>query len=127
MAIPSLQRFLSRQVMPNPLVHVIGSPDRFGHFGKGTFDESAEPLYRVFPKDKDILRTVKIVCGYLRIICQKLLVIKEGFEGTAGQTGLSLLADVNDTVRAGKTVEVLRISKLLCRGAGNDKIAHKAF
>ena len=102
--------------MPYPLVHVVGGADRFGHFGKRTFDEGTELLYRVFPKDKDILRTVKIVCGYLRIICQKLLVIKEGFEGASGQTGLSLLADVNDTARAGKTVEVLRISKLGVRG-----------
>lgn len=93
--------------MPNPLVHIVRSTNGFGHFCQGTFHESAEPVYRVFAEDEDVLRAVEVVGGYLRVVRQELLAVEEGFEGAAGQTGLSSLANVNDTAGAGETVEVL--------------------
>ncbi len=113
--------------MPYPLVYVVGGADGFGDFGEGAFDEGAEAVRGVFAEDEDVLRTVEVVRGYLRVVRQELLAVEEGFEGAAGQTSLSSLANVDDTAGAGETVEVLGIGELLCRGAGDDEIARQAF
>ena len=117
----------SWQVMPYPLVYVVGGADGFGHFGKGAFDEGAELFFRILAKDKDVLRTVEVIARYLRIIGQELFAVEEGFEGAARQAGLSLLADVDNAARAGKAVEVLGIGELLRRRAGDNEIAREAF
>ena len=113
--------------MPYPLVHVVGGADGFGDFGEGAFDEGTEAVRGVFAEDEDVLRAVEVVGGYLRVVRQELLAVEEGFEGAAGQTGLSSLANVDDTAGAGETVEVLRIGELLCRGVGDGEIAREAF
>ena len=113
--------------MPNPLVHIVGGADGFGDFGYGAFDEGAEAGGGVFAEDEDVLRAVEVVGGYLRVVRQELFAVEEGFEGAAGQSRLSLLANVDDAAGAGKAVEVLRIGELLFRGAGDDEIARQAF
>ncbi len=113
--------------MPDPPVHIIGGADGFGDFGYGAFDEGTEAVRGVFAEDEDVLRTVEVVGGYLRVVRQELLAVEEGFEGAAGQPRLSLLADVDDAAGAGEAVEVLGIGELLCRGAGDDEIAREGF
>ena len=113
--------------MPDPPVHIVGGADGFGDFGYGAFDEGTEAVRGVFAEDEDVLRTVEVVGGYLRVVRQELLAVEEGFEGAAGQPRLSLLADVDDAAGAGESVEVLRIGELLCRGAGDDEIAREGF
>ena len=113
--------------MPNPLVHIVRSTNGFGHFCQGAFDEGAEAVRGVFAEDEDVLRTVEVVGGYLRVVRQELLAVEEGFEGAAGQSRLSLLADVDDAAGAGETVEVLGIGELLrlrggCGGRGGGRL-----
>lgn len=113
--------------MPDPPVHIIGGADGFGDFGYGAFDEGTEAVRGVFAEDEDVLRTVEVVGGYLRVVRQELLAVEEGFEGAARQAGLSLLADVDNAARAGKAVEILGIGELLRRRAGDNEIAREGF
>ena len=118
---------MSRQVMPDPPVHIIGGADGFGDFGEGAFDEGTEAVGGVFAEDEDVLRAVEVVGGYLRVVRQELLAVEEGFEGAAGQSRLSLLADVDDAAGAGESVEILGIGELLRRRAGDNEIAREGF
>ena len=113
--------------MPNPLVHIVRSTNGFGHFCQGTFHESAEPVYRVFAKDEDILWTVEIIGGYLWVVRQELLVVEKGFERTTGQPCLPSLTNVDDATGTGKAVEIPGIGELLRRGARDDEVASHAF
>ena len=67
---------MSRQVMPNPLVHIVGGADGFGDFGYGAFDEGTEVIRGVFAEDEDVLRAVEVVGGYLRVVRQELLAVE---------------------------------------------------
>ena len=113
--------------MPDPPVHIIGGADGFGDFGYGAFDEGTEAVRGVFAEDEDVLRTVEVVGGYLRVVRQELLAVEEGFEGAAGQPCLPSLTNVDDATGTGKAVEIPGIGELLRRGAGDDEIAREAF
>ena len=110
-----------------PPVDVILRFDGFGNLDAGAFDERTELFGTVFPPDEDVLGTVEVVACYLRVVCQQLLAVEEGFERAAGQSSLLSLADIDDTTRMGKPVQVFGISELVGRRRGDDKVARQPF